>query len=34
MVLRNWKRLPREVADSPSLEAFKAILNENTSIQI
>ncbi|KFZ61189.1 hypothetical protein N321_08089, partial [Antrostomus carolinensis] len=26
-VVRHWHRLPREVVDAPSLEAFKARLN-------
>ncbi|KFQ38756.1 hypothetical protein N332_03786, partial [Mesitornis unicolor] len=26
-VLRHWHRLPREVVDAPSLEAFKARLD-------
>ncbi|KFV20376.1 hypothetical protein N340_10649, partial [Tauraco erythrolophus] len=27
-VMRQWNRLPREVVDAPSLEAFKARLDE------
>ena len=27
-VMRNWNRLPREVVDAPSLDAFKTRLDE------
>ena len=30
-VVRHWKRLPREVVDAPSLEAFKARLDGTLS---
>ena len=30
-VVRCWHRLPREVVDAPSLEVFKARLNEALS---
>ncbi|KFZ53015.1 hypothetical protein N321_01717, partial [Antrostomus carolinensis] len=30
-VVRHWHRLPKEVVDAPSLEAFKARLDEALS---
>ncbi|KFV05879.1 hypothetical protein N340_14397, partial [Tauraco erythrolophus] len=30
-VIRHWNRLPKEVVDAPSLEAFKARLDEALS---
>ena len=35
-VVKHWKRLPREVGDAPSLEAFQAMLDRalNTLIQV
>ncbi|KFW02731.1 hypothetical protein N326_00828, partial [Eurypyga helias] len=30
-VVRHWHRLPREAVDAPSLEAFKARLDEASS---
>jgi len=30
-VVRHWKRMPREVVDAPSLEVFKARLDDALS---
>jgi len=30
-VVRHWDRLPREIVDAPSLEVFKARLDETLS---
>jgi len=32
MMVRHWDRLPREVVDAQSLEAFKARLDESSVI--
>ncbi|KFV05424.1 hypothetical protein N340_03231, partial [Tauraco erythrolophus] len=33
-VMKHWNRLPREVVDAPSLEVFKARLDEALSNRI